>query len=77
MVRVYFPNMSMRLVSVQYMKRPPEAVLHVPPRMTKHEIKEYLTKIYNVPVLNVCTSNFLGEYVLNIIELYRKPFVCI
>lgn len=30
--------------------------------MTKFEIGEYLTKIYNVPVTNVATMNYLGKW---------------
>ena len=29
--------------------------------MTKHEVKEYLTKIYNLPVVQVRTQNYLGK----------------
>ena len=29
--------------------------------MTKHEIKEYLTKIYNLPVKKVNTMNYEGK----------------
>jgi len=29
--------------------------------MTKHEIKEYLTKIYNLPVRKVNTMNYEGK----------------
>eukprot|EP00591_Stephanopyxis_turris_P009044 CAMPEP_0195518102 /NCGR_PEP_ID=MMETSP0794_2-20130614/12256_1 /TAXON_ID=515487 /ORGANISM="Stephanopyxis turris, Strain CCMP 815" /LENGTH=65 /DNA_ID=CAMNT_0040647015 /DNA_START=254 /DNA_END=451 /DNA_ORIENTATION=+ len=29
--------------------------------MTKHEIKEYLTKIYNLPVKKVNTANYDGK----------------
>jgi ribosomal protein L23 len=29
--------------------------------MNKPEIREYLTKIYNLPVKKVMTANFLGE----------------
>ena len=29
--------------------------------MTKHEIKEYLTKIYQLPVEKVSTMNYLGK----------------
>jgi len=29
--------------------------------MTKHEVKEYLTKIYNLPVEKVHTMNYLGK----------------
>jgi Ribosomal protein L23 len=42
-------------------RNPPQALLYVPPKMTKTEVKEYLTKIYNVNVLDVMTANFLGE----------------
>ena len=56
------------------MKRsPPQALLYVPPKMTKTEVREYLTKIYNVKVIAVMTANFLGEritvYLRNSIEL--------
>jgi Ribosomal protein L23 len=51
------------LISLVNAKRnPPQALLYVPPKMTKTEVKEYLTKIYNVNVLDVMTANFLGEY---------------
>lgn len=30
--------------------------------MTKFEIKEYLSKIYNVPITGVTTINFLGNW---------------
>mmetsp|Transcript_10160 Transcript_10160/g.9103 ORF Transcript_10160/g.9103 Transcript_10160/m.9103 type:complete len:102 (+) Transcript_10160:23-328(+) len=62
MVRVWFPSMFMRLISVQSAKRPPEAILRVPPSMTKFEIKEYLTKIYNIPVIKVNTMNYQGKW---------------
>jgi len=44
-VKEYFPNMFMTLLSVRYVKhatRPPQAIFKVPPKMTKHEIKEYV-----------------------------------
>jgi large subunit ribosomal protein L23 len=62
MVKVWFPSMFMKLISVNLKKKPAEALLHVPPAMTKTEIKEYLTKIYDVPVLNITTSNMLGKW---------------
>jgi ribosomal protein L23 len=54
--------MFMRLISWKPNKAPPQALLHVPPAMTKHEITEYLTKIYDVDVTKVMTANFLGEF---------------
>jgi ribosomal protein L23 len=62
MVKVWFPNMYMRLISVKMKRNPPQALLHVPPSMTKLEVKEYLTKIYGVNVLDVATANFLGKW---------------
>mmetsp|Transcript_14104 Transcript_14104/g.23463 ORF Transcript_14104/g.23463 Transcript_14104/m.23463 type:complete len:94 (+) Transcript_14104:226-507(+) len=62
MVRVFFPSMYMRMVSWKPNKSPPQALLHVPPSMTKHEITEYLTKIYNVNVTSVMTANYLGKW---------------
>ncbi|RYG64690.1 50S ribosomal protein L23 [archaeon] len=61
MVKVYFPNFFMRLLSLNTQASPAVAKLHVSPRMTKTEIKEYLTKIYNVDVQKVNTANLLGE----------------
>jgi len=52
----------MRLISVKMKRNPPQALLHVPPSMTKWEVKEYLSKIYGVNVLNVMTANFLGKW---------------
>src|SRR3546814_15544792 len=40
---------------------PVQAVFRGPPRMTKTEVKEYLTKIYDVPVAKVHTMNYLGN----------------
>ena len=43
-------------------KTPVQAAFYIPPRMTKTEVKEYLTKIYNIPVLKVNTVNVLGKF---------------
>ena len=40
---------------------PAFAIFRVPPAMTKHEIKEHLTKIYQLPVKNVNTANYAGK----------------
>lgn len=54
--------MYMKLISVKMQKTPPQALLHIPPSMTKWEVREYLTKIYGVSVINVDTANFLGKW---------------
>ena len=40
---------------------PATAIFRIQPQMTKHEVKEYLTKIYNLPVQHVRTQNYLGK----------------
>jgi large subunit ribosomal protein L23 len=40
---------------------PAYATFRVPPRMTKHEIHEYLTKIYDLPIRKVNTMNYEGK----------------
>lgn len=62
MVKVFFPAMYMKLISVKMNAMRSQALLHVPPSMTKHEVKEYLTKIYEVNVLDVATANFMGKW---------------
>lgn len=55
-------------------RKPPQALLYVPPAMTKTEVKEYLTKIYGVNVLAVMTANFLGKIIF-LSSLYWKILV--
>jgi len=43
------------------MKSPPEALFHVSPKITKFEVKEYLTKIYSMNVVKVNTAIMLGK----------------
>ena len=61
MVKVWFPTQYMKLVGLHATKRPPEAVFQIAPSMTKHEVKEHLTKIYNIPVIRVNTMNYAGR----------------
>jgi hypothetical protein len=49
---------------VNLTRKPPQALLYVQPKMTKFEVKEYLSKIYNVKVLHVNTANFLGKSII-------------
>ena len=61
--RMWMPNMPITLISVRSATetRTASAVFRVSPRMTKHEIAEYLTKIYQLPVKKVNTMNYLGK----------------
>ena len=62
-----FPNWVVRYVRSpniklkQWMGVPVEVFL-VSPKMTKFEIKEYLTKLYDMPVMKVHTANYLGKW---------------
>ena len=61
--RMYMPNMPMTLVSARNAtaRSPARATFRGLPKMTKQEIKEYLTQIYGLPVGNFNTNNFLGK----------------
>lgn len=60
---MWMPNMPMMMTSATNATstEPARAVFRVLPRMTKHEIKEYLTKIYGLPVQKVNTMNYMGK----------------
>ena len=60
---MWMPNMWMTLVATRdaTASQPARAIFRVEPRMTKHEIKEHLTKIYGMPVKKVNTVNFDGK----------------
>ena len=66
MVKVWFPNMFMRLISWKPNRTPPQALFNISPRMTKTEVKEYCNKIYGVPVVKVMTANYLGSAIFYI-----------
>ena len=59
----WMPTMPMVLVGAKNATKthPATATFRVLPRMTKHEIKEYLTKIYKLPVKKINTANYLGK----------------
>jgi large subunit ribosomal protein L23 len=61
--RMWMPTMPVTLVSARNAtaSHPAFAIFRTVPKMTKHEIKEYLTKIYNLPVKSVNTMNYEGK----------------
>lgn len=61
--RMWFPTMPLTMVSARSATElsPAYATFRAPPRMTKHEVKEYLTKIYELPVRKVNTMNYEGK----------------
>ena len=81
-LRVFLPNFWMKLVKEQKeVKTPPNHLKFiVSSQMTKADVKQYLEKIYNVPVMNVKTKNISGPTWRNMlaqqinkkIELYKE-----
>ena len=61
--RMWMPNMPLTMVSARSASpgQPAYAIFRTDPKMTKHEIKEYLTKIYDLPVKRVNTMNYEGK----------------
>lgn len=45
--------------------------------MTKHEVREYLTKIYNIDVQNVNTAIHLGQYIFLYFLLFINGFLIV
>jgi large subunit ribosomal protein L23 len=60
---MWMPTMPMVLLHAEHASEssPAKAIFRVLPKMTKHEVKEYLTKIYDLPVVQVRTQNYLGK----------------
>lgn len=54
--RVFFPDFWLKLVKSRKPRPPNVVVFHCPVQMTKFDIKNYLEKIYNVPVAKVNTT---------------------
>ena len=50
-----------QIVTLMKTMGPNKGVFRVDPKMTKHEVKEYLTKVYNLPVRKVNTINYEGK----------------
>ena len=82
----YYPDFILHfLFLLQYevnaKKSPAQAAFYVPPRMTKTEVKEYLTKIYEIPVLKVNTVNVLGNlqcyYACDLAVLFSNKIVIV
>ncbi|XP_074108272.1 mitochondrial ribosomal protein L23 [Cotesia typhae] len=62
-LRVFLPNFWMKLVKPQFEEVVPNQIeFHVSMEMTKHDVKNYLQKIYNVPALDVRTRIKMGRF---------------
>lgn len=82
-VRVYFPNFIFTLIRSGKRRDPNQVVFRVPAILTKIDIREYLTKVYQLAVTNIHTVNFISREVAtrrrhipaykNAIVTYRGP----
>lgn len=56
--KLFFPNIVFKLLRSNL--PPHQAVFHCPPQLSKQDIKEYLTKLYDVKITDVRTMNYLA-----------------
>lgn len=61
-LRVFLPNFFMKLVKPKDPLPANVVQFHVSMKMTKHDIKNYLEKIYKVPVEHIVTHNKMGNF---------------
>ncbi|XP_050349747.1 probable 39S ribosomal protein L23, mitochondrial [Nymphalis io] len=61
-LRVFLPNFWMKLVRSEGKQQPNKVTFHCSMEMTKHDVKNYIEKIYNVPVVNVNTRIAMGKF---------------
>ncbi|CAD7081373.1 unnamed protein product [Hermetia illucens] len=60
-LRVFLPNFWLKLIRPAHDQPPNIVQFHCSMEMTRHDVKNYLEKIYNVPVVNVRTRIALGK----------------
>ena len=60
-LRVFLPDFWMKLVKPDHNLLPNQVQFIVSSQMTKLDVKQYLEKIYNIPVVHVITYNKMGK----------------
>ena len=60
-LRIFLPNFFMKLVKSENPQPKNVVTFIVSTSMTKYDVRNYLEKIYKVPVVNVATHNRLGK----------------
>lgn len=61
-LRVFLPDFWMKLVKPEFDLLPNQVQFIVSPEMTRLDVKQYLEKIYKVPVVHVSTFINMGIY---------------
>ncbi|KAL0109601.1 hypothetical protein PUN28_014567 [Cardiocondyla obscurior] len=62
-LRIFLPNFWIKLIAPEEKQLPNIVQFHCSMQMTKHDIKNYLEKIYNVNVIHVRTRIVMGEFI--------------
>lgn len=60
-LRVFLPNFWMKLVRAEHEQPPNVVQFACSMEMTKYDVKNYLEKIYNIPVVDVRTRIAMGK----------------
>ena len=61
-LRIFLPNFWMKLVRSPPKQQPNVVEFHCSMEMTKYDVKNYLEKIYNIPVIDVKTRIAMGKF---------------
>ncbi|XP_011500688.1 PREDICTED: probable 39S ribosomal protein L23, mitochondrial [Ceratosolen solmsi marchali] len=61
-LRIFLPNFWMKLVKPQFNNPPNIVEFHCSMQMTRLDIKNYLEKIYKIPIIKVNTRIKLGKF---------------
>lgn len=69
-LRVFLPNFWMKLVRPHPKQLPNIVHFHCSMEMTKYDIKNYLEKIYEVPVVDVRTKINMGKFKKDVVKGY-------
>ena len=69
-LRIFLPDFWMKLVKPDksHPLLPNQVHFIVSPQMTKLDVKQYLEKIYNIPVIHVNIHNRMGSCVLHSVD---------
>lgn len=73
-LRVFLTDFWMKMVRNDQKPTPPDNVVtfHCSMEMTQHDIKNYLEKIYKIPVVDVKTEVRIGDFFRDPIKRYVK-----
>lgn len=69
------PNLAIKLVNNPSLSNTPNKyVFHCPPRTTKHELREHLSKIYGFDIIKISTVNYDGKVIKKIFKRTQRYY---